>query len=112
MLGVSSIGVVQQRKVRMDTSMWATLAGSRLVFGIVTVVGMGMCSAGIGKAAQLGLWVHPVSIAGYLLGALALLLAAHGIFPFQLVPLSNPQALLAILAIVVVKIILARLYSA
>ena len=96
----------------MDTSMWATLADSRLFFGIVTVVGMGMCSAGIGKAAQLGLWVHPITIAGYVMGAFALLLALQGIFHFQLVPLSNQQALLAILAIVVVKIVLARLYSA
>ena len=52
-----------------------------------------------GRAAQLGLWVHPVTVAGYVLGALALLLAAKGIFHFQLVPLRNQQALLAILAI-------------
>lgn len=96
----------------MDTSMWTALANSRLVFGIVTVVGMSMCSAGIGRAAQLGVWVHPVTVAGYVLGALALLLAVQGIFHFQLVPLSNQQALLAILAIVVVKILLARFYSA
>lgn len=96
----------------MDTSMWATLANSRLVFGIVTVAGMSMCSAGIGRAAQLGLWVHPVTVAGYVLGALALLLAAQSIFHFQLVPLSNQQALLTILAVIVAKIILARFYSA
>lgn len=96
----------------MDTSMWAALANSRLVFGIVTIVGMSMCSAGIGRAALLGLWVHPVSVAGYVLGALALLLAAQGIFHVQLVPLTNQQALLAILAIVVIKIVLAKFYSA
>jgi hypothetical protein len=87
MLDVKSIGILQQRRVRMDTSMWATMANSRLLFGIVTVVGMSMCSAGIGKAAQLGLWVHPVTVAGYVLGALALLLAAQGLFHFQLLPL-------------------------
>lgn len=96
----------------MDTSMWATLADSRLFFGMVTVAGMGMCSAGIRKAAQFGLWLHPVTIAGYVLGAAALLLAAQGIFHFQLVPLSNQQSLLAMLVIVVVKIGLARFYSA
>jgi hypothetical protein len=96
----------------MDTSMWAALANSRLVFGIMTVAGMSLCAAGIGKAAQLGLWFHPVTVSGYVLGVLALLLAAQGIFHFQLVPLSNQQALLAIFAIIVVKIVLARFYSA
>lgn len=96
----------------MDTSVWVTVANSRLVFGIVAVVGMSMCSAGIGRAAQLGLWVHPVTVAGYILGALALLLAAQGIFHFQLLPVTNQQALLAIFAIVVTKIVLARFYSA
>jgi hypothetical protein len=95
----------------MDVSMLTGLAGSRLVFGLLTVVGMAICSAGIGTAARLGLWAHPVTIAGYLLGALALLLAAQGIFRLQLLPLSNWQALAAILAIIVVKIGLARLYG-
>mgnify|MGYP000932419057 CR=1 FL=1 len=95
----------------MDTSVWVTVANSRLAFGIVAVVGMSVCSVGIGRAAQLGLWVYPVTVAGYILGALALLLAAQGIFHFQLVPLTNQQAPLAILAIVVVKIVLARFYS-
>ncbi len=96
----------------MDTSMWAAMANSRLLFGIVTVAGMSMCSVGIGRAAQLGLWVHPVTVAGYVLGALALLLAAQGVFHFQLLPLTNQQAMLAIFAVIVVKIVLARFYSA
>jgi hypothetical protein len=112
MLDMKSITILQQRRVRMDTSVWATVANSRLVFGIVTVAGMGMCSAGIGRAAQLGLWVHPLTVAGYVLGALALLLAAQGVFHFQLLPLTNQQALLAIIAIIVMKIVLARFYSA
>jgi hypothetical protein len=96
----------------MDASLLSSLANSRLVFGVVTVVGMAMCAPGIGHAMRLGLWAHPITIAGYLLGALALLLAAQGIFHFQVVPLSNQQALLAIFGIIVVKIVLARLYGA
>jgi hypothetical protein len=73
---------------------------------------MTMCSAGIGKAARLGLWLHPVTILGYLLGAAALLLAAQGLLRWQVLPLNNEQALLAILGIIVVKIVLSRFYAA
>jgi hypothetical protein len=94
----------------METSFISTLGNSRLVFGVVTVAGTAMCAPGIGKAARLGLWVHPITIAGYILGGLALLLAAQGLFRFRLLPLSNPQALLGILGIIVLKIVLATLY--
>ncbi len=96
----------------MQTSLFTTLATSRLVFGLVTVVGMAMCAPGIGKAARLALWAHPATILGSLLGILALLLAAQGIFRFHLVPLTNAQSLLAILAIIVVKLALATAYRA
>jgi hypothetical protein len=94
----------------METSFVSTLGNSRLVFGIVTAVGMAMCTPGIGKAARLGLWLHPITLAGYVLGGLALLLAAQGLFRFRLLPVSNAQALLGILGIIVVKIVLATLY--
>jgi hypothetical protein len=94
----------------METSFVAGLANSRLVFGLVTVVGMAMCSAGIGKAARLGLWSHPLTIAGYGLGVAALVLAAQGVFRFRLLPVSNTAALLGILGIIVVKTALATLY--
>ena len=96
----------------MDASLLNSLANSRLVFGVVTVAGMAMCAPGIGKALRLGLWAHPITIAGYVLGVVALLLAAQGIFRFQVAPISNQQALLAIFGIIVVKIVLARLYGA
>jgi hypothetical protein len=96
----------------MESSFLTALGNSRLVFGLVTFAGMAMCSAGIGKAARLGLWLHPVTILGYLLGAAALLLVVQGIMRWQVLPLSNQQALLAILGIIVVKIGLARFYGA
>lgn len=96
----------------MDTTFFAGFANSRLAFGVLTVAGMAICSAGIGKAARLGLWLHPATIAGYGLGVLALLLAAQGLFRLQLLPLTNVQTLIAILAIVVIKIALATFYPA
>jgi hypothetical protein len=95
----------------MESSVFTALSNSRLVFGLLTFVGMAMCSAGIGKAARLGLWLHPITILGYLLGVAALLLAAQGLARWQVLPLSNEQVLLSILAIIVVKIMLARFYG-
>lgn len=95
----------------MDASFVSTIANSRLVFVVVTAVGMAMCSAGIGKAARLGLWIHPITITGYVLGALALLLAAHGALRFQVLPLTNVQALVAIFGIIVLKVALAAFYG-
>jgi hypothetical protein len=94
------------------TAFFTAVANSRIVFGVVTLVGMVICSAGIGKAARLGLWVHPVTLAGYVLGGSALLLAVQGLFRLQLLPLTNVQSLVAILAIVVLKIVLATFYPA
>lgn len=96
----------------MDTALVTTVVNSRLVFGVVAVIGMAMCSGGIGKAARLGLWMHPITVAGYVLGALALLLAVQGVLRLHLVPLNGGQALLAILWIIVLKVALARLYGA
>lgn len=95
----------------MDASVISTIANSRLIFVAVTAVGMAMCSAGIGKAARLGLWVHPITVAGYLLGTLALLLAAQGVFRLQWLPLTNVQVLAAILGIIVLKVALAAFYG-
>ena len=97
----------------MQSVNWFTaLADSRLTFVVVLLVGMALCSAGIGKAAARGLWVHPLTLAGYVLGAAALLLSIQGIFRLHVIRVENALALALILAIVVVKIALAALYPA
>jgi phage terminase large subunit-like protein len=94
----------------METSFLATLGASRVTFAAVLVVGMAICARGIGKAAALGLWLHPITIAGYALGVAALLLIAQGLFKFRLVPVDNATALMLIAGIVVVKFVLAFFY--
>ncbi len=96
----------------METSFFTTLADSRLAMSLITAGGIALCMPGIAKTARLGLWVHPVSIAAYLLGALALLLAAQAIFRWHVLPVTNTQALVGIIGIMVVKFGLAFLYGA
>jgi uncharacterized membrane protein YwaF len=96
----------------METSLFATLAASRWTFLALLVVGTGMCTPGIGKAAAANLWLHPISFAGYLLGATALLLLLQGVFRVSLIPVTNSVALVLVLGIIVVKVGLAFLYPA
>jgi hypothetical protein len=96
----------------MTTSFIAGVTASRLTYIVVLVLGMALCSRGIGQAAAKNLWVSPVTIAGYLLGALALLLSLQGIFRFSIVPLQGALLLGGILAIIVIKILLGLTYRA
>lgn len=96
----------------MTTSFFATVVTGRLSYIIVLLIGMALCSRGIGQAAAKNLWGHPVTIGGYLLGALALLLSLQGIFRFQLIPLQGGLLLAGILAIILVKVLLALTYRA
>lgn len=94
----------------MTSPFIATLTASRLTYIIVLIVGMALCTRGIGQAAAKNLWASPVTIAGYLLGALALLLSLQGIFRFSVVPLQGALLLGGILAIIVIKMALALAY--
>ena len=94
----------------MSSPFLATLTASRLTYIVVLIVGMALCTRGIGQAAAKNLWASPVTIAGYLLGALALLLSLQGIFRFHVVPLQGALLTGGILAIIVVKMLLALAY--
>lgn len=94
----------------MTSPFITTLGASRLTYIVVLIVGMALCTRGIGLTAAKHLWAHPISIAGYLLGALALLLSLQGILRFSLVPLQGALLLGGILGIIVVKILLGLAY--
>ena len=96
----------------MTSPFLVSLTASRLTYIVVLLVGMALCTRGIGKAAAGNLWTSPVTIAGYLLGALALLLSLQGIFRFSLIPLQGALLLGGILAIVIIKMLLALTYRA
>ncbi len=94
----------------MESSLLTSIVNSRITFLVVLVFGMALCSQGIGKAAAQGLWLHPISFAGYLLGAAALLIGLQGLFGWNVLPVSNGVALALIGAIVLIKVVLAALY--
>lgn len=94
----------------MSTSQNALLKNDRLVFSGIFAVGFAACTFGIGKAPIYG-WAHPISILGYGLGGVALLLGAQVIFRARIFPLrSDRQAIYLLLGIIAVKVLLAGLY--
>jgi hypothetical protein len=96
----------------MTSPFLTTLTASRLTYIVVLIVGSALCTRGIGQAAAKNLWANPVTIAGYLLGALALLLSLQGIFRFSVVPLQGALLLGGILAVIIIKILLGLTYRA
>jgi hypothetical protein len=51
------------------------LSSDRVTLIVLLVLGMAMCARGIGNVAARGAWTHPLSILGYLVGALILVIA-------------------------------------
>lgn len=83
---------------------------SRSAFIGLFVLGFALCARGIGKAPTYG-WAHPITLSGYLLGALALLLGGQVFFRWRILPVRDDrQALIALLSILGAKVLLAELY--
>ena len=68
------------------------------------LMGMAMCTSGIGQVAASGRWGSPLAIAGYLLGA-AILLIMLSVFAGWKLPLitGEPQAVAAVGILIAVK---------
>jgi hypothetical protein len=85
---------------------------SRITLALVGLVGMAMCSAGIGRVAAAGRWTDPLSIVGYVLGVAALVVIAAGLLGRSLPAITTSrQALFVVLGIIVVKVALTALHS-
>ncbi|MFZ2361026.1 MAG: hypothetical protein WA040_16910 [Anaerolineae bacterium] len=75
------------------------LSSPKISLAIVLLLGMAICAqGGIGRVAAAGQWMHPLSIAGYLLGAAILLLAAAVFFNISLPFIASPQQALVVVA--------------
>lgn len=73
---------------------------------IFLLFGMAMCTQGIGRVATAGQWTHPLSIVGYLLGALMLVLSLNVFFNLRMPLISTPQqAFLGIAILLVAKLV-------
>jgi hypothetical protein len=97
--------------------LWAGISGKQIWFingprtAVITLgaVGMALCTISVGKFVTGGP-AHPLSILGYLLGALALLIFLTQIFQWKLPVIQDARTALFILAgVMVLKSVIGRL---
>ncbi len=88
------------------------LSNPKISLAIVLLLGMAICAqGGISRVAAAGQWIHPLSIAGYLLGAAILLLAAAVFLNIDLPAIASPQqALVVIAALMAVKVFISLVH--
>jgi nucleoside recognition membrane protein YjiH len=88
------------------------LSNLRISLVVVVVLGMAMCASGIGRMAAANQWGHPLSIVGYLLGALILIVAAAAFFGLKLpFIVGDRQALVTIGILIAAKVLNSIVHS-
>ena len=83
------------------------LSNIRVDIILLVIIGMTICSqGGIGRIAATGQWTHPLSIIGYLLGGLILIITLAAFTGWKLPYIANDQqALLAIAILAALKVV-------
>jgi hypothetical protein len=83
------------------------LSNVRLDLILLVIIGMAICTqGGIGRVAATGEWWHPLSIIGYILGGLILIITLAVFVGWKLPYIQNhQQALLAIAILASLKVI-------
>ena len=83
------------------------LSNIRVDIVLLVIIGMTICSqGGIGRVAATGEWTHPLSIIGYLLGGLILIITLAVFTGWKLPYIANDgQALLAIAILASLKVV-------
>jgi hypothetical protein len=83
------------------------LSNIRVDIILLVIIGMTICTqGGIGRIATTGQWTHPLSIIGYILGGLILLITLAVFVGWKLPYMANDQqALLAIAILASLKIV-------
>src|ERR1051325_12157831 len=76
------------------------LSNPRVDILLLVIIGMTMCTqGGIGRVAATGQWAHPLSIIGYILGGLILLITLAVFVGWKLPYIQNDQQALIAIAI-------------
>jgi hypothetical protein len=65
------------------------ISNTRVAMVALLILGMAMCSTGIGRVSAIHQWTHPLSILGYLLGALILVIGLATTFGLKLPYIQN-----------------------
>ena len=88
------------------------ISNTRVAMGVILLLGMTMCTSGIGRVAAIQQWAHPLAILGYLLGVLILAIGLGTVFGWKLPYIqSGTQAILIVVVLVGVKILNALIHS-
>jgi hypothetical protein len=76
------------------------LSNVRVDIILLVIIGMTICTqGGIGRVAAMGQWTHPLSIIGYLLGGLILIITLAVFVGWKLPFIANDQQTLLAIAI-------------
>jgi hypothetical protein len=83
------------------------LSNVRVDIILLVIIGMTICTqGGIGRVAATGQWTHPLSIIGYILGGLILLITLAIFVGWKLPYIANDQqALLAVAILASLKVV-------
>lgn len=83
------------------------LSNIRVDIILLVIIGMAICQqGGIGRVATTGQWAHPLSIIGYLLGGIILIVTLAVFVGWKLPFIANDQqALLAITVLACLKVV-------
>jgi hypothetical protein len=88
------------------------LSNLRISLIAFLILGMAVCANGIGRVAATGEWTHPLSIIGYLLGGLILVVGIAGLAGLRLPLIEDPrQALIAVAVLSGLKILNSLIHS-
>jgi hypothetical protein len=87
------------------------IGSERAALAVLVVLGMAMCTNGIGRVAAASAWTHPLAILGALVGVVILIVAAAGFFGWQLPLVAGArQAIIAVSVLGVLKLALSLLH--
>jgi len=88
------------------------LATDRAALLALMVIGLIMCTlGGIGSVSSSGDWLHPLSILGYLLGAVIVVIGIAALFEKNIPPLiSYHQSFIVVTVIAAVKLVLTAIH--
>ena len=90
----------------------SVISNTRVAMGVILLLGMSMCTSGIGRVAAIQQWAHPLAILGYLLGALILAVGLGIVFGMKLTYIqSDVQAIMIVAVLVVAKVAVAFTHS-
>jgi hypothetical protein len=82
------------------------ISNTRVAMVALLLLGMAMCTSGIGRVAAIQQWMHPLSILGYLLGVLILVIGLATTFGLKLPYIQNDiQAIILVTILVGVKVL-------